>query len=503
MGMPPGSHLPAANPTPLWTPTPLDELEAFVTYHSSPDHPLLSHDSPTLELYISSHLLAPLLAHSSLISRALISLYLDDLHFLDHLDVLRDFWLGGDAGFTERVGWALFGKDQAGAGESIGLGQRERTRQRLGIGRGTEQQTPTTSNSVGEWGIGLGVGLSDRARWPPGGSEMAYALRTTLLDDEVIGLAWKGEVWEGIEDRVSFAVRALPEDDEDGRRARWLNPQAIEALDFLYLSYSPPHTLSTLLPTRIMDKYQLIHNLLLRLARVDAVLRSLYLDTLKAEAPLDGEPVKTGIDATYNRMPSKVGLPTRQRHSAFPVDSEADKTVLYLRFTMSWFVTSLTRYVIDTAIGQNWDLMRRRLDRLKKTTRAPATTDSRPATAAGNYEDDEYEDLDEEVLEADEGGDVQDEVTQLGALSQLQSAHSLVLYHHIILNRILRACLLSDKAGHQVTFKILMTLMNLILDLGKTVKEVERGVLGTDEGAERVRSIRQDWTDKQAVFVSL
>lgn len=455
MGMPPGSHLPHS-PTPLWTPTPVDQLEAFISRHADPDHPLLPYDSPTLDLYISSHLLAPLLAHSTLISKALISLYLDDLDFLDHLDVLYAFWLGGDAGFSERVGAALFGKGQAGAGESLGLGQRERTRQRLGLGEDVdESESQPPLGKKGEWGIGLGVGLSDRARWPPGGSEMAYALRTTLLDDEVTGLASRGQVWEGIEDRVSFAVVALP-DDDDGGRARWLNPQAIEALDFVHLVYSPPLAVAALLPTRIMDKYQQIHNLLLRLSRVDAVLSTMFMDTRR----------ETGFTP------------------------EISQSVHQLRFQMAWFVTSLTRYILDTGIRQHWDVMRQRLERLK-------------ASGTSAAYDDVYEDLDEEALEADEADDQGD--VELGALSQLESAHSLVLYHHIILNRILRACLLADKAGQQVTFKIMMGLLGLILDFGKWVKEVQRGVGVSGRQSDAMGAIaatKRAWRDQMAIFVS-
>ncbi|BEJ16034.1 hypothetical protein CspHIS471_0506390 [Cutaneotrichosporon sp. HIS471] len=491
--LPPGGHMGSKNSASLWVPALLDELDAFVQRHSGLDEPLLPSDSPTLELYISSHLLAPLLAHAALISRSLVSLYIDDLHFLDHLDVLKAFWLGGDAGFSERVGAALFGKDQAGAGEALGLGRRARTRARLGLDGGG------SDSSQSSWGVGLGLGLSDRTKWPPGGSELAYALRTALLDDEIADLCNRGPVWENLEDRVSFAVRSLPDETEGGRRARWLNPQAIEALDFLYLAYSPPTAIATLLPTNIMDKYQRIHNFLLRLSRVDAVLRLLYFSVLRPSLPPDASPLKTGVDATYIRMSSQVGLPPRAQHGPFSASSEAEKTALFLRYEMSWFVSSLSRYVLDTAVGHNWDVMRQRLDKLRRRGPVVTGTDSRPMTPGAEYDDD-YEDLDFELDEA--GGDAEDEgIAQLGALSQLQSAHSLVLYHNIILNRVLRACLLSDKPGHQVTLKILMALLSLILDLAKTVAEVERGAMTVDNAAIRVSTIRQDWSDKKAVFL--
>jgi hypothetical protein len=114
------------------------------------------------------------------------------------------------------VSAALFGKDEAGAGEALGQGKRARTRARLGLGsddKGTDD---------GVWGIGLGLGLSERARWPPGGTELAYALRTTLLDEEE---TVRSGAREDVEERISFAVQSLPEDDKHGQRARWMDPQ--------------------------------------------------------------------------------------------------------------------------------------------------------------------------------------------------------------------------------------------------------------------------------------
>lgn len=253
-----------------------------------------------------------------------------------------------------------------------------------------------------------------------------------------------------------------------------------------------------------MDKYQLIHNFLLRISRVEAVVRSLYFDVVRPSRPADDVPIKTGVDAAFNRMPSQLGLGRRRVQTIFEPGSDADRTLLALRFVMSSFVAAISRYVLDTAIGQNWDVMRRRLDKLRRRGHAApsTTTDSRPVTP-GPDDGDDYEDLDEELDDVGAGEDEDDAPTLLGALSQLQSAHSLVLYHQIILNRILRACLLIPQPGHQVTFKLLMTLFGLILDLGKTVKEVEHGVSTPEAGAEHVMALHQDWTEKSAVFVSV
>lgn len=217
----PGTHLSQGQATSLWSPTPVSELEELVAWHSDPSRPLLPEDTPTLSQHISSHLLAPLLTHSSLVSTALVSLYLDSLNFLDHLDILRAYWLGGDVSFLGRVNGALFGKDSAGAGEALGMGKRARTRARLGLGRDDDVEKPEEQR---EWGIGLGIGLSERTKWPPGGAELTYALSTAIVDDEREVMV-KGDVWEGIEDKVSYAIQDLPEDQRDGRRAKWLNPQ--------------------------------------------------------------------------------------------------------------------------------------------------------------------------------------------------------------------------------------------------------------------------------------
>ena len=47
-----------------------------------------------------------------------------------------------------------------------------------------------------------------------------------------------------------------------------------------------------------------------------------------------------------------------------------------------------------------------------------------------------------------------------------------------------------------------MGLLGLVLDLGKLVKEVDRGVIPWDVGAEKMMSIAAEWDEKEAIFVS-
>lgn len=90
----------------------------------------------------------------------------------------------------------------------------------------------------------MGVGLSDRQVWPPGGAELALALRATMLDsvgelvkEKEVEAKWNGEtrrkgekganVWDEVEGRLGFAVRSKEESEKEGREG-WRDPQSIE-----------------------------------------------------------------------------------------------------------------------------------------------------------------------------------------------------------------------------------------------------------------------------------
>nr|XP_019010892.1 uncharacterized protein I206_04195 [Kwoniella pini CBS 10737]OCF49673.1 hypothetical protein I206_04195 [Kwoniella pini CBS 10737] len=491
----PGSHLTCENShqesKQLWTPMSSENLNLFLSRHST--EPLL-HDSPTLPIYIIIRLLSPLLIHSSLISKSLVSLYLDELNFLDHLDILQSYWLGGDMNFVHRVSGALFGKDNAGAGEGIGMGKRARTRMRLGLDMPSTARTNELNpvDNEGEWGIGLGIGLSERSKWPPGGSELAYALRTTLIDqhnsqnDE----GPRGEV----QDRVSFAVRQLDEEDK-GRRAKWMNPQG-ESLDFLYLSYSPPLPITPLLPPTLLAKYQSIHNLLLKISRCQIVIRTMYFSILHQSESQD-EPFKTGVDSGLNRPSSKVNNTlrrsrNRQTNTLFPAKSDIEKKVQILRFRMAHLVDAFGDYV-DVSIRRKWERMRRRLVKLGKND--IDHEDSRPISPTST--NGEYMNHEEYTDEEDEKDPLSDT-----HIHELQSPHSILVYHQITLNRILKSCLLDERSqGQQVTMKLLMTLFGLVLDFGKILVEIERGLKGWMEGQEIIEVIEREWNGKERIFL--
>ena len=169
---------------------------------------------------------------------------------------------------------------------------------------------------------------------------------------------------------------------------------------------------------------------------------------------------------------------------------------------MSHFITTFTRYIMDIAIGANWDVLKKRLKKLQKMNRHAPASGSRPTTPATDGEEtDDYFTLPDPDLHDAEHDDEEDHESTHHDVHQLHSTKSLVLYHQLIMDRILRSCLLSPSAGHQVVFKVLMTLFGLVLDFGKTVKEVEKGLLGWEDGAERVAGYWKEWVEKETIFV--
>lgn len=240
-----------------------------------------------------------------------------------------------------------------------------------------------------------------------------------------------------------------------------------------------------------MEKYQTIHNLILRLSRVDLVLRTMYWDVIH-QFELFNEPHKIGVDLRPSSGLPCYRLQERSTHSLFPKGSIAQRRLQILRFRMTHFVNVFGRYVLDIAIGSNWDAMKRRLERLRKDCTGKAH----------NRQGTSEEESDEAWVESTLHDEEIDEIAP-GGIRRLQSIHSIVLYHNMVLDKICRACLLGPRSGQQVTFKILMVLFGLVLDLGKTVKEVERGVRGWEDGVEKVDEIVKEWHEKEATFVSV
>ncbi|KAI8881064.1 hypothetical protein K501DRAFT_253958 [Backusella circina FSU 941] len=95
--------------------------------------------------------------------------------------------------------------------------------------------------------------------WPPRSFDLNMVLRALLLESS-----------SSSQDLVTFAVR------KDSSTKRWANPNAVEALDFLYLSYDPRYPLNVLINPPIIDKYNRIFTFLLRLQRAMYITKEIH-----------------------------------------------------------------------------------------------------------------------------------------------------------------------------------------------------------------------------------
>ncbi|KIM78944.1 hypothetical protein PILCRDRAFT_10863, partial [Piloderma croceum F 1598] len=199
-----------------------------------------------------------------------------------------------------------------------------------------------------QWAVGLAPALTDRESWPPGGADLSFLLRTVIVDsldegrlegddrgedgdvDEKGNLGGSGRnvVLEEAEWRLGFAIRDLP---VGAGRDRWLNPTSIEALDFLFIDYKPPHPLNVLITPIILSKYQRLFAFILRMMRVEHVSKAFFRMTRKNTEPL------------------------------FPTLTSSNRLLLHFRFITHSFVTSLSSHVFDTAIRGNFDAFLSRL----------------------------------------------------------------------------------------------------------------------------------------------
>lgn len=340
---PPGSHIAA----------PSKDTSAVDFIAKGPSALPLS--APTLPLLADATLLALPLAHARLVSSALFRVFTGRLAFKAHLKVLRGFLLGDDPVFWSRLRGALF--EESGISHvsaAVGRGIRAGVRVRLGIMDTTrDRMADDRAEREGrsrEWGVGLAVGLSDRGgagTWPPGGAELGLRLRHVI--DDALEVGWGTRPTSELDDdasetskerdpesmvlkespwRLGFILRDLEEESAEGR-ARWLNPNAIEALDFLCLDYKPPDPIDAIVTLDIRHKMHRVFTFLLRLLRVETVTRMLF-------------------------------------NTAFHSSSSNPPILLVARFKTQVFVSALIGYVKDVAIGAHWDTFLATLDEIER-----------------------------------------------------------------------------------------------------------------------------------------
>lgn len=173
-----------------------------------------------------------------------------------HVDLLKQYYLLDNGLLCSRLSHALFDPELETAERKAGVA----------LGGGT-----------------MGLRLSGRDNWPPASSELRLALMGVLSESYEPPTGHDQAIKPTIAPRsfssdlpgdLSFSVRDLSPGEID----RCMNPDSLEALDFLRLSYRAPAPLRPLITPAIIVKYDRIFMSLLRVLRMLYVVNQLFHD---------------------------------------------------------------------------------------------------------------------------------------------------------------------------------------------------------------------------------
>jgi hypothetical protein len=254
----------------------------------------------------------------------------------EHLDLQRSFHLLGNGVFSSRLSHALFDPEL------------ETAERRRGIARS---------------GGTMGLRLGERDSWPPASSELRLALMGVLTESYVSQTIPERSCTTTFLDQnslpgdLSFAVRDMSEEEI----MRCMDPNSVEALDFLRLSYKPPSPLDAIITPMILYKYDQIFKLLLRVIRMLFVVSTLFRDATDRTSYLQG------IDDVAQRF----------------------------RIEAQHFISSVCGYFFDTGIEATWRIFQRKLDQIERRI----SIDSHNITLGQNEGIDKLRDYHERVLD--------------------------------------------------------------------------------------------------------
>lgn len=245
----------------------------------------------------------PVIASQALlINRACLHLLFKEHNIRSHFSLLHRYSLFGDGVFASRLSHALFDPELDSA----------------------ERRKGHSPASIS------GLKLGSRDTWPPASSELRLALMGILTESYYgsgRGAEGSSMFREELPGGLSFAIRDLPEDELQ----RCMDPNSIEALDFLRLQYRPPPPLDAVITQASLAKYDVVFKLLLRAGRMLFVANQLLLDTKPRFA---------------------------NRQGADPVSES-------FRIESHHFVSAICRYFFN-GVQANWDILQRRLEDIDK-----------------------------------------------------------------------------------------------------------------------------------------
>ncbi|KAF4342942.1 gamma-tubulin complex component 6 [Fusarium beomiforme] len=259
-------------------------------------------------------------AQSEIVSQESLRLLFNNHDLRGHLKMHRDFHLFGSGMFASRLSHALFDPDM------------ETAERQAGVAR--------------QGGV-MGLRLGGRDTWPPASSELRLALMGVLAESfdsdnefakkKLAGISRDASELPG---DMSFAVRDLSQDEID----KCMNPDSLEALDFLRLSYKAPPALSSIITPVILTQYDRVFKLLLRVMRMVYVVNQLFRD-VNARTSRWNDPE----DISYRF--------TREAHH---------------------FVSGITSFFMDAGVAIPWEAFEAKLNKIETDLKNPSTTKRTP-----------------------------------------------------------------------------------------------------------------------------
>jgi hypothetical protein len=275
-------------------------------------------------------------AQARVVNGTCMRMFFNSHNLREHLNLQRSFHLLGNGVFSSRLSHALFDPE---------LESAERHR---GVAR--------------SGGI-MGLRLGGRDTWPPASSELRLALMGVLTEsyvsDRPLNKSYSGcpQIQDPLPGDLSFAVRDMTEDEIE----KCMNPDSVEALDFLRLSYKPPPPLDAVITPIILFKYDQLFKLLLRVIRMLYVVNALFRDAIDQTSHWQG----------------------------------FDNTAQRFRIEAHHFISSVSGYFFDTGIRATWRVFERKLDQIEDRI----NKDSDNITLGQNEGLDKLRDYHERVLD--------------------------------------------------------------------------------------------------------
>ncbi len=246
-------------------------------------------------------------AQARVVNGTCMRLFFESHKLREHLTLQLNFQLLGNGVFSSKLAHALFDPELESA-------ERHRGVPRSG-------------------GI-MGLRLGGRDTWPPASSELRLALMGVLTESYVsaqpLNRSCSGHKHDPISlpGDLSFSVR----DMTDVEIEKCMNPDSIEALDFLRLSYKPPPPLEAVITPIILFKYDQLFKLLLRVTRMLYIVNDLFHDAMHRTSHL----------------------------------SENDNVAQRFRIEARHFISNICSYFFDTGIGATWRVFERKLDQIEQ-----------------------------------------------------------------------------------------------------------------------------------------